>query len=92
VDSPRARALDLHCRQLLGDVDTLADSLGRFDARAFEEAFRSDKKHTSNSFRLILPVDDGGVAEVATRSGPREWADIIDATMSTLTSLAGRPA
>ncbi len=92
TDSPRAQALGQHCRQLLGEVDTLADSLDRFDRQTFEEAFRSDKKHSNDSFRLILPVDDEGVAEIETGTGPREWTAILNSTTSTIGSLGGRQA
>jgi 3-dehydroquinate synthase len=92
ADSPRAQALGQHCRQLLSEVDTLANSLDRFDRHTFERSFRSDKKHSIDSFRLILPVDGEGVAEIETGAGPREWTAILTATTSTIRSLGGRQA
>jgi 3-dehydroquinate synthase len=86
---PQVEALESHCRALLACVPDLADSLARFDAERFELAFRSDKKHGSSTFRLILPTAHGGVAEVERDSSAAEWALVEKATRTTLDSLTG---
>jgi len=89
---PLVDALENHCRRLLASAEGVEEALDRFDAEEFERAFRADKKHGASTFRLILPAPGGGVVEVETGNGPREWHDVETASSFALDSLAGRPA
>ncbi|MDQ1605617.1 MAG: 3-dehydroquinate synthase [Actinomycetota bacterium] len=95
IDHPLAaktsdtQALGTHCRALLSQVTALPQALSDFDAAEFERAFRSDKKHTHDQFRLILPQDGGGVREIAIPVTDQAWTDILAGTRSVLFSLGG---
>ena len=89
---PVVDALERHCRELLASAEGVEDALARFDREQFERAFRADKKHGASTFRLILPAPGGGVVEVETGNGPREWHDVETASSFALDSLAGRRA
>lgn len=89
---PQVDALAEHCRVILTDAGGVADALDRFDAERFERAFRSDKKHSADAFRLILPAEGGGVREVETGNGPQDWAVVAGATSQTIAELIGRHA
>lgn len=87
--SAQVAALAAHCRTLLAGADGVAAALETFDGDRYEKAFRSDKKHSQEAFRLILPAAPGGVAEVETGIGGPDWAVIDDLTRRTLDSLGG---
>ncbi len=82
-------ALAAHCRTLLAGSDGVAQARESFDGARYEKAFRSDKKHSQESFRLILPAADGGVAEVEIEAGDHAWSVIDGITRRTLDSLGG---
>jgi 3-dehydroquinate synthase len=86
---PHVEALETHCRGLLASAPGVPDALALFDAERFELAFRSDKKHGSSTFRLILPTARGGVAEVERDNTAAEWSLVEGATRKTLDSLTG---
>lgn len=86
---PLADALESHCRTLLASAEGVQDALARFDAKAFERAFRADKKHGTSAFRLILPAPAGGVVEIETGNSSREWDEIERASRRALDSLTG---
>lgn len=87
---PLVDALANHCRILLERADGVADALATFDTATFERAFRSDKKHSSTAFRVILPAEAGGVAEIEIGVDDAAWATIADVTGRTLASLGGQ--
>jgi 3-dehydroquinate synthase len=89
---PDVERLEAHCRALLASAPGVAEAVAGFDLARYERAFRADKKHGSDSFRLILPAPSGGVAEVETANGPDDWAVIQDLTLQTLETVTGRPA
>lgn len=82
-------ALEAHCRELLRPVVDLPEVLSNFDAARFQHAFRSDKKHSSSEFRLILPAPGEGVHEVALPNDDRAWDDVSTVVANTLHSLRG---
>jgi len=86
---PLTDALVAHCRSLIAQDVAVPSALEKFDPVAFERAFRSDKKHDSTTFRLILPSSSGGVEEVRTGNAPEDWAHIVEVTDRTLDSLRG---
>ena len=78
--------LERHCRRLLSETEGLRSALGSFDATQFERAFRSDKKHSATSFRLIVPGADG-VIEIETHNDEAGWSAVRGATAEVMTSL-----
>ena len=84
--------LEAHCRMLLDTAPGVGDAVSGFDVARYEHAFRSDKKHSADAFRLILPSAGGGVAEVETGNGPDDWAVVRDVTLHILDTLTGRTA
>ena len=78
--------LERHCRRLLSETEGLRSALGSFDATQFERAFRSDKKHSSTAFRLIVPGADG-VIEIETHNDEAGWSAVRGATAEVMTSL-----
>lgn len=89
---PDVDRLEAHCRMLLETAPGVAEALSGFDVAAFERAFRADKKHSSELFRLILPAPAGGVAEVELDNGPEQWSVVRDVTLHILETLTGRSA
>jgi 3-dehydroquinate synthase len=89
---PEVDRLETHCRELLASASGTEDALAQFDPQRFELAFRSDKKHGSSIFRLILPAPRGGVVEVETGNTADDWNVVDGAVRTTLDSLSGRPA
>jgi 3-dehydroquinate synthase len=87
VQNRGSAALDQHCRELLAVDPDVATLLSDLDLTAFERAFRSDKKHGSDVFRLIVPAPGEGVCRVETPSDDSGWRDICTATREALTSL-----
>ena len=81
------RALEAHCRQLLAVDPELPAILGTLDDVAYERAFRSDKKHAADTFRLILPAAGEGVRRVETPSDTAGWTAVHTATREVLASL-----
>lgn len=59
------RRLADHSLSLLGRVRELDQALSHVDLDAFERAFRGDKKHSADTFNLILPSRTEGVEEVS---------------------------
>ncbi|NTW39722.1 MAG: 3-dehydroquinate synthase [Cellulomonadaceae bacterium] len=98
IEHPKASRSDLtdalgaHCRALLGSADEVVPALAHFDAERFERAFRSDKKHSAHSFRLILPAVDGGVAEVEVDADDAGWTVVDHVARTTIETLSGRTA
>lgn len=81
----RPDALRAHCLDLLAMApDVVSGALARFDRDVFERAFRSDKKHTADSFTLILPADGGGVRECRITADAAAWSDVAQAVQTTL--------
>lgn len=89
---PEVDRLETHCRELLALASGTEDALAQFDPQRFELAFRSDKKHGSSTFRLILPAPRGGVVEVATGNTADDWSVVEGAVRTTRDSLSGRSA
>ncbi len=81
-------ALDRHCRELIALAgDLVPHALAGYDQAVFARAFRSDKKHATGWFHLILPADGGGVVEIVLPSDDAAWAAIDTATHLTLDTL-----
>jgi len=89
---PEVDRLETHCRELLASASGTEDALAQFDPQRFELAFRSDKKHGSSTFRLILPAPRGGVVEVATGNTADDWSVVEGAVRTTRDSLSGGSA
>lgn len=90
-DSPldeRSVRLAEHCRTLLARVPLLGDQVAGLDTHAFERAFRGDKKHGTDTFRLILPAPGGGVEEVALKSTASQMSMVLDVVATTLAELS----
>ena len=79
--------LESHCRHLLAEVDGLGAALEPFDIAAYERAFRSDKKHESQRFHLIVPAPTESVVEIATGSSPKDWSVILQLTEDVIGTL-----
>lgn len=87
----RTDALRQHCLALLAMApQAVARALAAFDPAVYERAFRSDKKHTADSFTLILPAHGGGVHECSQPATAASWSDISRATETTLELLRNR--
>ncbi len=89
---PLVNALGEHCRSLLAGAGTVDEALLGFDWERFEQAFRADKKHSADAFRLILPAPDGGVAEVETGATAKDWDVIAAVTRQTIDTALGEHA
>lgn len=87
VENVGISALEAHCRELLAAVDDLEQVLALVDKQQYERAFRSDKKHSPDAFRLILPAPREGVRRVETASDVQGWDDVLTATHDALASL-----
>ncbi len=79
-DGPQTRALYRHMRDLVGSaLDPPA--LSGLDPDRFERAFLSDKKHTHEALRLILPVRRGKLP-LAVVGLPRSQDTLVAAMQS----------
>lgn len=81
--------LEQHCFDLLCAVPGLDATLGDLDVDLYERAFRSDKKHASSSFRLVLPAATEGVGLVDVRHDSTGWSHILNATRSAIDAVSG---
>ena len=79
-----------HCMVLLGPV-LQPEQLAAFDPERFMAAFRSDKKHTSGHFHLIVPADSGpselGVKEIRIQASEASLESILSALQEALEAL-----
>lgn len=81
-------ALAAHCRVLLDMApEVVTSALAKFDPDVYERAFRSDKKHATGWFHLILPAEAGGVSEAQIAADAHGWSSVLETTNSILDSL-----
>lgn len=77
-----------HCHELLDQVVGLPAEVAAVDLAGFERAFRADKKHTRDSWRLLLPAASGGVEEVALPVSDAVLGAVLEAVETTLVEAA----
>lgn len=77
-----------HCHTLLSRVPGLSTRLAAMDEARFESAFRADKKHSADTFRVILPRPDGGVREAAMRTSDRNMAAVMESLRMAVAEVA----
>lgn len=84
---PDVDRLTDHCRTLLAMAPRTATALASVDLEVFERSFRADKKHSADSFRLILPAAGGGVAEVPVPQGREAMTTVLTVVGDTIEEL-----
>ncbi len=77
-DGPTARFED-HIHGLLLKTPDLAANVVDLSHDRLLAAFRSDKKHTADTFALVLPLPEGGVERIELARGPVTEALIVSA-------------
>lgn len=82
------RALHAYVLGLAVTVSGLSTVLDGFDLDRFEHAFLADKKHTTEAFRLVLPVETGGVELVSIPATTEHAQTIIDGVATTIARVA----
>lgn len=77
-DSPSAR-LEEHVHALLVQTPDLGGSVAGLQTERLLAAFRSDKKHTADTFAVVLPSPEGGVERVEVARGADTEALVVEA-------------
>lgn len=73
-----------HALHLVRSAPRLAEHLAELDRERFSRAFLSDKKHTADGLRLILPTAAGRVVERQLARGPGIMSVVEDALDETI--------
>jgi 3-dehydroquinate synthase len=65
-----------HIASLLGLVPSLADAVRKLDMAQAMAKFDSDKKHKSDAYRIVVPVDDGALSLLNLPRTPETRAEL----------------
>lgn len=76
-DNTRANKLIFHTKSLLNKVPNLKDTLMQVDMKKSFDRFKSDKKHTKDSYVMILFAEDGELCRMPVAKASTSDAQIL---------------